>query len=289
VIDGVDFDHFAVAAANRSDLNRRYAGDFGATFLTNGATAGLYATIVRFSNGVKLENIEPHGVEQDDFLVRFLARHGPGFHHMTFVVPNVDAATAATEARGYRLLGSRTAHLTEVFLHPKEALGVVVQYIEARDYSGVPVPPDFPTRPTAARFDRVSLVVRSLDEARALFVGLLSGAESPLQHGKQARWVDVSWHAPGTVRLLEAEAGSPLRTWLGDRSGAVHHLALGVDDLRAVPAAESVGDGVWTVPPDRNFGVRLHLRLLENSGEDVSSDPPHAVHLPTQVAREQAQ
>jgi catechol 2,3-dioxygenase-like lactoylglutathione lyase family enzyme len=260
VIDA-DFDHLALAAPDRSELNRRYAGDLGARFVTNGATAGLYATIVRFSNGVRLEAIEPYGVEQDDFLVRFLARHGPGFHHITFVVPSVDAAAAESEARGYRILGSRTEHLTEVFLHPKEALGVVVQYVEPRDYSGATEPPGFPTGSTCANLDHVSLVVGSLDEARRLFVDLLSGQDTALEHAEAARWVDVSWRTPGTLRLLEPAAASPLSTWLGDRSGAVHHLAFTVDDPDAVPDAEPVGEGLWTVAPDRNLGVRLHLRL----------------------------
>jgi catechol 2,3-dioxygenase-like lactoylglutathione lyase family enzyme len=259
VIGGVDFDHLAVAAATRSDLERRYAGDLGATYVTSGQTAGLYATIVRFANGVKLEAIEPYEVDQDDFLARFLVRHGPGFHHITFVVPDVDAAAAATEAQGYRLLGSRTTHLTEVFLHPKQALGVVVQYIERRNYQGA-APSGFPLGPPAADLDHLTLVVPSLDAARAVFVDLLGGRESPPGAGEQARWVDLSWPAPGRIRLLEPAAGSPLRSWLGDRPGAVHHLALSLDDPAAVPDAVPVGEGAWEVEPQDNFGVRLRLR-----------------------------
>ena len=138
---------------------------------------------------------------------------------------------------------------------------MVVQYVEPRDYSGATEPPGFPTGSTCANLDHVSLVVGSLNEARRLFVDLLAGRETALEHGEAARWVDVSWRAPGTLRLLEPAAGTPLSTWLGDRSGAVHHLAFTVDDPDAVPDAEPVAEGLWTVAPDRNLGVRLHLRL----------------------------
>jgi methylmalonyl-CoA/ethylmalonyl-CoA epimerase len=259
VIGGVELDHLAVAASRRSDLERRYAGDLGATYVVSGQTAGLYATIVRFANGVKLELIEPCGVEDDDFLVRFLARHGPGLHHITFVVPSVDEAAAVTEAQGYRLLGSRTAHLTEVFLHPKQALGVVVQYIEARRYQG-DAPATFPSGPPAADFHHGALVVASLDEATRLFVDLLGGRAAPLSAGPRSRWVDVTWAGPATLRLLEPEDGSPLRGWLGDRPGAAHHLALGLDEPQAVPGAKPLGEGLWEVDPPDNFGLRLRLR-----------------------------
>jgi methylmalonyl-CoA/ethylmalonyl-CoA epimerase len=258
VIGGVDLDHLAVAAPRRSDLERRYAGDLGATYVVSGQTAGLYATIVRFANGVKLELIEPFGVEDEDFLVRFLSRHGAGFHHITFVVPSVDEAAAVTEAQGYRLLGSRTTHLTEVFLHPKQALGVVVQYIEARRYQGE-APPAFPSGPPAADFDHAALVVASLDEATGLFVDLLGGRAAQPSAGPRSRRVDVTW-AGATLRLLEPEDGSPLRRWLGERPGAVHHLALGLDEPHAVPGAKPLGEGLWEVDPPDNFGLRLRLR-----------------------------
>ena len=265
MIAGIDFDHLAVAAARRSDLERRYAGELGATYVTSGQTAGLYATIVRFANGVKLEAIEPYDMEHDDFLARFLVRHGPGFHHITFVVPDVDAAAAVTEAQGYQLLGSRTTHLTEVFLHPKQALGVVVQYIERRNYQGA-APPGFPAGPAPADFDHLALVVASLDAGRAVFVDLLGGRESAPGEGERSRWVDLSWSGPGRIRLLEPAAGSPLRAWLGERAGAVHHLAIGLDDPSAVPGAEPVGEGAWEVAPQHNFGVRLRLRTRRPGG-----------------------
>ena len=46
MIAGVTFDHVAVAASDRTVLNQRYAGDLGVRYLIEGATAGLYATLM---------------------------------------------------------------------------------------------------------------------------------------------------------------------------------------------------------------------------------------------------
>lgn len=260
MIAGVDFDHAALAAHQRRDLDERYVRDFGATYVTSGATAGLYATIVKFANGVKVETIEPHKVAEEDFLARFLARSGPGFHHITFVVGDVAAAAETTQAAGRRLLGSRTTFLNEAFVHPKDACGVVVQYIEPRDY-GPPIPPaDFPVPLLPpARLDHIALVVDSLADGRALFVDLLGGRELGEAASATERWLDVGWATPGTIRLVEPSPNDPRRRWLDGRVGAVHHLAITTSQPERVQHARALGSGLWEVAPEHNWGVRLHL------------------------------
>ncbi|MGE0880775.1 MAG: VOC family protein [Acidimicrobiia bacterium] len=268
MIPNVDFDHVAVANHSRAVLDDRYAGFFGGTFVSSGRTAGLYASIVKFANGVKVETIEPHDVEHDDFLERFLKRSGPGFHHLTLVLSdrNVQGAADATEAAGYRLMGSRTTFLNEVFVHPKDAHGIVVQYIEPRDYSFSKEPADFPRNDRRADLTHIALVVQSLDRARAFFVDLLGAQEIPVCSDDRSdlpgRCLDISWNNPGTVRLVEPPVGDVLHTWLGDRPGAVHHFAITLDDPGALPGARHRldGSGVWEVAPEDNWGVRLLLR-----------------------------
>ncbi len=62
---------------------------------------------------------------------RFLARHGPGIHHLCFRVPDLDAALARCRAAGYQLIdqaprpgadGHRVA-----FLHPKATGGILLE------------------------------------------------------------------------------------------------------------------------------------------------------------------
>src|SRR5262245_5108810 len=67
----------------------------------------------------------------DSPIGRFVERHGPGLHHITLVVPDLDAALAALESRGVRLI-DRTArpgaHGSRVaFVHPSAAGGVLLE------------------------------------------------------------------------------------------------------------------------------------------------------------------
>jgi len=256
MIAGVVFDHLAVAGPSRETLLQRYAGDLGAGFVVEGPTAGLRATIVRFANGVKLEAIEPDTSEGEDFLVRFLDRHGPGVHHVTFAVDDLDAAAAETEAVGYRLLGSRTTGLAEVFVHPKEASGIVVQYTEARQYVGEQ-PAGFPSPERSSTLEHITLVVASLEHASRLFVDILGGHVADSAEDADTRRLDVSWPGEGVIRFVEPGLGTELDDWLGGRPGAVHHLALATATPAAVPGASALAEGVWEVEPRLNHGLRL--------------------------------
>jgi methylmalonyl-CoA epimerase len=62
---------------------------------------------------------------------RYLARHGPGIHHLCFRVPDLERALARCKAAGYRLIddvprpgagGHRVA-----FLHPKATGGILLE------------------------------------------------------------------------------------------------------------------------------------------------------------------
>jgi methylmalonyl-CoA/ethylmalonyl-CoA epimerase len=65
---------------------------------------------------------------------KFLARRGPGIHHICYRVPDLDAALTACRAAGYRLVdetprtgagGRRIA-----FVHPKATAGVLLELTE---------------------------------------------------------------------------------------------------------------------------------------------------------------
>ena len=76
-----------------------------------------------------LEPIDPAGP-----LAKFLARRGPGIHHVCYRVPDLDAALVRCHAAGYRLIdetprrgvsGRRIA-----FLHPKATHGILLELTE---------------------------------------------------------------------------------------------------------------------------------------------------------------
>ncbi len=91
------------------------------------------ASIVSLAFGdVHIELLEPR--DPDGPIARFLAKRGPGIHHICYRVRDLDAALARCRAAGYRLVddtprrgvsGRRIA-----FLHPKATHGILLELTE---------------------------------------------------------------------------------------------------------------------------------------------------------------
>ncbi|NUR83191.1 MAG: hypothetical protein HOY71_03795 [Nonomuraea sp.] len=132
-LDGLEvrFDHTAVAAPRIRDLLPIYHDLLGGTYLGGGGDhpAGYRTLQLQYANGSKIELMEP--TSGSTFFDSFfeLTRGRGGVHHLNFHVNDIDAAVARLTARGYRRYGLNLAnpHWREVFLHPKEAHGVLIQ------------------------------------------------------------------------------------------------------------------------------------------------------------------
>jgi methylmalonyl-CoA/ethylmalonyl-CoA epimerase len=107
----------------------------------------------RYDGGGKIEVIEPVGA--DGFMHRFLAARGPGIHHVTFKVPDLDEACERARTRGYDIVGYDDSYddWKTAFLHPKQALGIVVQFAQT---SGAPSRVDGRHRPPSGIHRRPS-------------------------------------------------------------------------------------------------------------------------------------
>ncbi len=83
-----------------------------------------------------VELLEP--LDGDGAVARFLARRGPGLHHVAYRVADIEAALASLSAAGTRLIdarprdgirGSRVA-----FLHPFATGGVLTELVQPSDH-----------------------------------------------------------------------------------------------------------------------------------------------------------
>ena len=91
------------------------------------------ATIISLPFGdSEVELLAPDAPEGP--IAKFLARRGPGIHHICYRVPDLDAALAACRRAGYRLIddtprtgagGHRIA-----FVHPKATAGILLELTE---------------------------------------------------------------------------------------------------------------------------------------------------------------
>ena len=190
----VRFDHIAIAARRMADGPAVLVGALGGRPTGDGGPSGAYTWGQwGFAGGGRVEILEPLG--DDSFLQRFLAGHGPGVHHVTFVVPTLQQACDRAVAHGYRIVGFDDSDpgWAEAFLHPKEALGIVVQIVESRTSAEArqpwPAPAGPPSPPPPVTLVGLRLRARSVERADTQWSGILKAVRDGAEAGALVyRW-----------------------------------------------------------------------------------------------------
>ena len=113
----MDLDHVALATRDVRDALDILVGELGGTVLFGGHSIGFRPMQVRLgdaTDGMNIELLEPWEPEKNDFLERFVTRHGAGPHHLTFKVDDLLAAMERVRAAGYQPVMPRfTGHVSE--------------------------------------------------------------------------------------------------------------------------------------------------------------------------------
>lgn len=85
------------------------------------------------SGAGKLELLAP--TRDDSPVARFLAKRGPGTHHLCYRVPDLAAALESFRSEGYQLIDQEPragAHGHRVaFLHPRSTGGVLIELLQS--------------------------------------------------------------------------------------------------------------------------------------------------------------
>ncbi|HVH10575.1 MAG TPA: methylmalonyl-CoA epimerase [Gemmatimonadales bacterium] len=97
------------------------------------ATTADGATVVGLMLGdVEVELLEPR--DPDGPVAKFLAKRGPGIHHVCYRVPDLDATVERCRAAGYRLIDDvprrGAAGRRVAFVHPKATAGILLELTE---------------------------------------------------------------------------------------------------------------------------------------------------------------
>lgn len=88
----------------------------------------------------RLELIAPE--TDGTFLTQYLDDHGPGLHHVTLEVADIDAVIAAVEAAGLTVVDYESyPDWTEAFVSPANPTGTLFQFMEYHDTYGDCRPP----------------------------------------------------------------------------------------------------------------------------------------------------
>ncbi|MCT9096737.1 VOC family protein [Haloarchaeobius sp. HME9146] len=98
----------------------------------------------RLGDASRIELIEP--IEEESFLTDFLESNGPGLHHVTLEVADIDAVIDGLEAADADLRVVDRAEFdtwTEVFVSPRNPTGTLFQLMEYHeDYTENRLPPE---------------------------------------------------------------------------------------------------------------------------------------------------
>ena len=156
-----------------------------------------------YANDARIEVIYPIGA--DGFLHRFLARGGPRVHHATFKVSSLDEMLERATALGYGIASQDRSdpYWQEAFLHPKQALGIVIQLVEHKPRPDNFDPADARPRADAASVIGPRLVAPSAAAARRQWSELLGGSELGSGDALAFGWPD----SPLTI-AVDIDAGA---------------------------------------------------------------------------------
>ncbi len=176
--------------------------------------------------GTTIESLVVWQPEVNDFLARFVARHGAGPHHLTFKVDDLPAMVERCAARGIEPVGVslENPEWREAFLQPRDAHGTVVQLAQSQDHwtmadlladvaAGDPraTPrwwPDPPLPgPDPATITRVVLGSPEPAATAAFFADLLDGV---VEHDAGDAY-ELVWPGGGRIRVQTAAAAGVLR------------------------------------------------------------------------------
>jgi catechol 2,3-dioxygenase-like lactoylglutathione lyase family enzyme len=224
-----DLDHVALATTDAAATLDTLVGDLGGIVFHGGDGVGFRWVQTRLgtaTDGMTVETLVVWRPEDDDFLARFVARHGDGAHHVTFKVPDLPAVLEHCRVAGLTPVGVRLEdpHWREAFLMPREAHGTVVQLAETDEPHAVadllarteidgpigepawwPAPPARAAEPVTLRH----VVIGSPDRAATLgFFRTLLGGEP---EATDPTGTTLVWPGGGRIRVEDGPRAGVVR------------------------------------------------------------------------------
>ena len=129
-------DHIGIAVENIDDAIALYERDYDLKLVHRETVEEQGVDAVLLDVGENhVELIAPLGPETT--VAKFLAKNGPGLHHVAYQVDDIEAELARLIASGVRAIdqqyrigirGSKVA-----FLHPKSTAGVLTELVEPKE------------------------------------------------------------------------------------------------------------------------------------------------------------
>jgi methylmalonyl-CoA epimerase len=129
------FDHLGIAVRSLEEAIPFYRDVLGLGMVRHEMIPGEKTKVTMMPMGPGQGNIELlEATEPDSPIARFLAKRGPGLHHVCLRVPDLSTAVARMRERGVRLVNQEikvgAGGRRYVFIHPSSVNGVLLELVE---------------------------------------------------------------------------------------------------------------------------------------------------------------
>jgi methylmalonyl-CoA/ethylmalonyl-CoA epimerase len=95
---------------------------------------GVEIAFLKIGGTAELELLAP--LSEDSGVAHYLAKHGPGIHHICFEVDDIEQRIAWLTDHGVTMIDKKTRTGNEgdkiAFVHPKSMLGVLMEFKEVK-------------------------------------------------------------------------------------------------------------------------------------------------------------
>lgn len=126
-------DHIGIAVDDLAAAVAVYEGVLGLSLLGYETVEDQRVRVAKLSGGDDvIELLEP--TEEDSPIGKFIAKRGPGIHHICLEVDDIEATLARFKEKGLKLIdespriGAGGARIA--FVHPKSTSGVLIELSE---------------------------------------------------------------------------------------------------------------------------------------------------------------
>jgi methylmalonyl-CoA/ethylmalonyl-CoA epimerase len=230
-------DHVSVGTRELADGWELFGGLLGGTWVYGGDSPGFWWGQLQFRIGPKIELITPTGGPDSAFLERFLARNGPGAHHLNFIVSDIEQTLRRIRALGIEpvQVSLDNPRWKEAFLRPRDAFGIVIQVAEQ---SGPPpelaAPAGLGSAGPPSAFTLIEQYVDDIGAATGLFESALDGQVVSRADTGAGSVAELSWPNGARLRLCTRSPGQRTEDGLGSLHFSRDNGPVSPDELKGV-------------------------------------------------------